>query len=233
MGKARIFQKMLLVEGAEDGYVFASFCNALFPQEGDQKSVWVHEMGSDRELLNKDALQAFMRQPKIQRLGIIVDGDQMDGASSPKDRWSNMRDLLREEGYRDVPESFPRSGVTLPPVQKEAANIRPSFAMWIMPDNVSPGYCETLLWMAIEDLDNRFPGKHQLESHLRSLELGGPLRKFAEIRFHKAALRTWLTWSSEPDLKTGDAVARFFATHDLEVLRDFKSWLARAYEDAP
>lgn len=227
MSKASYHPQMLLVEGTEDSYIFAAFCNEMF----GPRSVWVKSLGSDEELLKPENLRLFLLSPQVRRLAVIVDGDYKDAArSAPKNRWTRLRKTLLEMGYPSPPESLAEEGLHLQNVMQPGDAVLPHFSCWVMPDNVSPGYCETLFWSAIDDSHAAFPDKQELEEFL--LRLPPTLAKYGSIHYHKAALRTWLAWSEAPDTKTGDAVKSYFHPQDLPRLRKLKAWLKLAFSSA-
>lgn len=179
--------------------------------------------------MNADLINSATREREIQCLGFVIDADGLESGVA-LDRFAQFRRTVIDLGYPDVPTELPEDGLVLQPVHQPQV-ILPRCALWVMPDNRSPGSWETLLWNASEPDaragDHVFPNKLALERTLAGL--GPELKKFEEIHAHKARLRTWSAWSSTPDLVSGAAVRAYFGSRQLEGLEPLRAWLQRAF----
>ncbi len=220
--------RKLYVEGNEDLYVLSALCADVFP--GSERHVNITIAKSDKQLMDPALMSSAVKERSIECLGFVIDADGLDEGRA-KDRYATFARLFEDVGYSDLPSELPEEGLVLAPVWRPGELILPRCALWVMPDNCAPGSWETLLWNTAES-DARaggheFPNKEALEKLLAGL--GSNLKKYSPIHAHKARLRTWLAWSSTPDLVSGQAVRAYFTSRQLAGLEPLKKWLQRAF----
>lgn len=219
--------KMLLVEGPEDRYVFASLCNVLF----GERQISVRDVGGKNVLKSRVKLANFIEDERLKSLGIVTDGDYSDDApGQPENKWDSFRPTFESFQYQGLPERLPPEGLIVSPPDK-LAEVRPNLGLWILPNNHGPGYLETLLMSCIHE-DQAFPNFDQLRTLMES-EIAKSIMRFRGRDFDKAFFRTWLAWSQKPDLKTGDAIKRYFyPRHDESALLPLVVWLKKLFRSS-
>ena len=151
-------------------------------------------------------------------------GVALDANASLAGRWRSIRDRLAERGYEGVPDAPDPEGTIVP-----AADGRPRFGAWIMPDNESAG-------MAEDFLRGLVPRGDDLLGRAGEIVAGLPRpRRFADVREPKAVMRTWLAWQEEPGKPFGTAIAaRYLDAHAAPAMA-LVNWMRRLFapDDQP
>lgn len=205
----RLPARVLLVEGKDDSAVVQSLCNyhrvpevfAVQPKQGDTRLL--------------DGLPLELRRRGLDRLGIVLDGD-----NNTRARWDAVRGTLLQEGHEDLPDRLDPKGTVI------AAPDRPRFGVWIMPDNDAPGMLETFaaslvppddfLWAHAAAVLNEIPAEH---------------RRFREVERPKAHIHTWLAWQEGPGSPMGQAITKGDLDANAPAARQFVAWLRRLFVD--
>lgn len=119
---------VLLVEGEDDKHVVRHLCDKLAPDLSFCCSV---TDGKDALLA---AIPVVLKQNWRRAVGVLMDAnDDIDG------RWQAIGDQLRDTAITLVPQPQP-GGVVLP--GDPNIHLRPSFGVWLMPDNAQAGELE-------------------------------------------------------------------------------------------
>jgi len=134
----RCDRNVLLVEGTEERLVIPELVEkATGILWGDRRAkehpVEIHMCGGDREVLNRKRVNALLKTPHLEAIGLVIDAN---GAAAQ--RWQRVRDRF-EHSFPSLPDSIPPEGL----FALNAAGLR--LGVWIMPDNQRTGMLETLL----------------------------------------------------------------------------------------
>lgn len=127
-------QHVLLVEGYSDLLFVSAFLRYLKRERG----VYIHEFTGKDRMLNQDLLATFLN-PKIlsekKTIGLLIDADDDAAATAQavRDRMQALTGLQLTEGSWHEQSDGPRVG------------------FFVLPDGVSPGAIETLLWNGFAD----------------------------------------------------------------------------------
>jgi hypothetical protein len=150
------------------------------------------------------------------RIGIILDAN-----SNPLGRWAQVRDRARREGL-EVPDSLQAEGVVISGRTPDS-----KFGVWLMPDNLSPGFLEHLLVELVPQGD--LVWGYADEAVREARRLGA---RCSEQDHIKSRLRTWLAWQEEPGLLFGTALKARLLEHDSENARRFLKWFRKLFVEA-
>lgn len=148
-------------------------------------------------------------------LGIIVDAD-IHAAG----RWQRIRQILVDEGYENLPETCPDSGLIV-----STNDILPRFGLWIMPNNREEGIIESFIRQLIHEKDQLQP---EIDFVLNLLQ-AKKLRLFTDVHRPKAFIRTWLAWQERPEMSFGVAVSKILLATDAELCQRFVNWLNQLF----
>ncbi len=214
-------RNVLLVEGKDDENVirhlakfhlperavYGSQAEIALPPEEEDSAVFVHEKGSITNLIR--TLKQELNQSDLLRLGIIVDADETIAS-----RWQQLSDVLKKNGYRQVPDKPLTEGTI---IQEQEL---PTVGIWVTPNNLLSGKLEDFLTALIADTDVLWPKAQQDVAAIPAEH-----RKFSELDTIKAKLHTWLAWQEEPGRPYGIAIRAKFLDANAPHAQDFISWL--------
>ncbi len=210
--KDDIIDLFLILEGADDFHFF----NALLDHAKCSNLHNRIHRHSPHGIV--EALKGFKTRLKvdaISKLGLVIDADD-DIAQ----RWAQVKQILHDAKYSDIPESPEFSGIVLTNTQTNA----PKVGIWIMPNNQLSGSLEDYVKMLI-------PKKDQLlvraSRSVNSIKL--EKRLFLKQHLSKAVIHTWLAWQELPGEPMGRAITKGFLDLDSPEARSLISWLHRLY----
>jgi len=239
---ARDAGNVLLVEGRDDGLVFAKLCaqhgiRARFEDEWSAEAEGVPGPGvgggsaaeSEEassagliEIKNQRGLTELtkvfptvLKQSGLRRLGVVVDSDPGKGMLV---RWRQLSNLAKNAGYA-VPRTPARQGTIL---VREGG---PALGIWLMPDNKGDGFLEDFVGFLVS------PGDAMWEWADKCLDLVPecPSRSKPSHRA-KARIHSWLAWQEEPGTPMGSAITqRYLDAHAAHALC-FVAWLRLLFE---
>lgn len=176
--------RCLLVEGEKDKRVIPELMEnyIAWPKDKDQRPAHIEPVGSIDELLKPGVIEAKIKTPGLQSLGIIVDADEQ-----PLARWAAVRARCLK-AFPDFPAEVPEDGL----IAENRDGLR--LGVWLMPDNRAVGMLETFLSYFIP------PASAQLWNFVqeccdRSREHQSP---FKALHLDKARIHTWLAWQDPP-----------------------------------
>lgn len=167
---------LLLVEGVGE----QRFWQALLSARGRTR-IQVLAYGGKYNLRN--ALPAFVRAPQfgsITWLGIAQDADDNPDAS-----------------LRRVQDALAAVSLPAPGRAWEATTSNPTVMALVMPDGVSPGDLESVIWAALEEQ----PAASCVDAYLRCLEAAG----IALQRRTKTRVHAYLASTERPDRRLAEA----------------------------
>lgn len=208
--RAAIPPRVLWVEGKNDSAVVQSLC---LHHDVPRDLFKVDERTGVDVIL--DGLGVALRARGRERFGIVVDANGDVGR-----RWAAIRDVLRREGYPDVPDHPEPDGMVL------SGPELPRFGVWIMPDNRAAGMLEDFAAALVPEGDF-------LWDHAGAVVDGIPPqhRRFRDAHRSKARIRTWLAWQEEPGAPMGQAITKRYLDGDAPAGRRFVAWLRRLMAD--
>ncbi len=212
----RSFERVLLVEGDEEKRLIPHLMAQAGIDWGPKGSEYynIHVAGSVDELLKPGTIEALLKAPGCQTLGVMLDAND-----SFQSRIARLRARIPAH-YTAKQQDWAADGLVL----RERG--LPSFGSWIMPDNSSRGMVETFLAYL------RPAGKSALDQLAeRTAEeahrLGAP---FKEVHRDKARIHTWLAWQDPPGRQLHNAVMENIFSTNHPLLSAFTGWFRRLYQ---
>ena len=186
----------VLVEGLEPKNLLRVFCKSW-----GLSGIEIHDFGGVREL--RDYLTTFKVVSgfrNVSQLGIIRDAEQ-----SAQSAFASIQDSLRDAGL-GIPEEprAPSSG-------------RPSVSVFILPDGVSQGCLESLLWRSIEE----HPKARCIGEYIECMELG----HLNVAQGDKARILAWLAAQRRPTDSIGVAARMNYWDPMHEAFADIRLFL--------
>jgi len=157
---------------------------------------------------------SFAIKSKIERICVLFDAEQREAQRS----WRSVREVLAEDGYAQLPEEMPKSGVIC------EAEGRPRVGVWIMPDNLSRGMIEDFYLQSIPRDDRERIRSEQFIQSIPSSE-----RLFG-AKISKAVYGVWLSIQKEPT-SPAQAITRNLVSRESGQLPLFVSWLQRLFAE--
>ena len=207
-----IIDSILILEGPDDFHFF----NALLDHSNCSSLKNRVHRTSPHGVVN--AINGFKLQLKIDKitsLGLVIDADE-----NIAQRWAQVKRILHEANYSDIPDAPDPTGIVLNDVQA----IVPKVGVWIMPNNKLPGSLEDYVRMLV-------PKKNQLLARagrsVNSIKL--EKRLFLKQHLTKAVIHTWLAWQELPGEPMGRAITKGYLDLDTLEARSLISWLHRLY----
>jgi len=218
-------ERIMLVEGKDDQHVMWNLFEArgvseTFRVECPQSEPDEDEGGGIQRLVA--SIPAWLDQSELERLAVTVDAND----KGPQARWSAIRDRLVSSGLQDVPTVLRESGIAeltlLPRTPRSVL-----FALWVMPDNQSPGMLEDFVAGMIHEDDEMLP---RVDGFLDSIE--PDKRRFSPPHLPKARIHSWLAVSERPGRPMGQAIkADGHLDANSPSLEPFLDWVNRALVD--
>lgn len=151
-------------------------------------------------------LLKFEDEEQAERIGIIVDAD-LDIAA----RWGEVRNLLANAGYTNIP-AIPETEGTV--IQQEGM---PIIGIWIMPNNTVPGELEDFVTFLVPQGDILWEKAVECVQQL-------PEHRFSPKHETKARIHTWLAWQKEPGTPMGWAITKKYLNSDVAEVHQLINW---------
>lgn len=161
-----------LVEGEDDYHVLLNICgrHRVGPINNVVKLKGVDQLGL--------VLAQLLRASGQSVLGVLLDADTDASA-----RWQELRHVLNQAGYTDVPIQSKGQGVIIQsPAERPEL---PTFGAWIMPNNQDPGMLEDFLRALV-------PADDSLLRHAEQAIDTLPDTRFKIVHRPKVLMHTWL-----------------------------------------
>ncbi len=213
---AKIRNKILLVEGAEDQRVIPELIEANGINWGTSNNplVYIRDCGGYDNLADPDLISSELKASGLTKLGLIIDADE-----EPENRWQSLRNACLES-IPNLPKDLPREGL----IHDTEEGIK--FGVWIMPDNQPQGMLETFLTYLIPDSNNSL---WQLAQNVTQTakEQGAP---FKQTHFDKANIYTWLAWQDPPGRQLHDAIKQRILDPRHPEAQTFVTWFRNLYD---
>lgn len=180
----------------------------------DDPPVFIQRGGSPDEILREGYVTALLKSRDVQTLGVMLDADE-----NPDGRYQRARSLCAA--------LFPSMPTTLSPGGVVVANgDGKRFGIWIMPDNVSPGYLETFLRYLVPNQQEPL-WTHAVGSVAVATGLGATCRN---THLGKAHLYTWLAWQDPPGRAPGIALTHKVLDPNSGAATNFVTWFKSLYQ---
>ncbi len=210
----RSHSNRLLVEGAKDRRLIPYLMekNGVSWQKGDEP-VSIQDLGQNA--LTKVDASAFLKEPGLHALGIILDADQ-----SVDTVWQRMRSWFSQE-FSDMPATIPSTGFI------SAVNpygIR--LGAWIMPDNLSSGMLETFLKYLVRSEHQPLWDYAKVARDEAKSKHGAP---FKSVHLDKAWMHTFLAWQDEPGPQLHEAVDHTILDPTCPYSQPFVAWFRQLF----
>ena len=204
---------VLLVEGEDDKHVVRHLHDKLVLDLEFSYSV----TGGKDTLLN--AIPVLLKQASRRAVGVLMDAnDDIDG------RWQAVRDRLRDTTIALASRPQP-GGVFIP--GDPNIHLKPSFGVWLMPDNQRSGELEDFVIELLPKGDPVWPLAERFINDIPQED-----RKFRPQKERRAKLHAWLATRREP-MKMGAAIGTGSLDASAPAARAFADWLSALFgEDA-
>lgn len=214
---------LVLLEGQDDVH----FLLHLLYRHGFQRASTVPEerWAIDRsgtsqriEIKPKEGYEKLSTQLRLEltpthldRVAVIVDAN-----SDLRARFDSLGGFLRGAGFVNPFAELPADGLVIAEASK------PVVGIWLMPDNVRPGYLEYFLADMIPANDTLWP---RSQNCVR--EIPEPERRFAASHSLKAEVHTWLAWQESPGTRAAEAIVRQYLDIKCTSATSFVTWFTR------
>jgi len=216
----------LFVEGINDSIIIGDFWKScgLKDVKGhkgkDEFKIFSKPSGSKNQL--KKELKLILKGEKgdsfeVENIGVVIDADQ-----SPLSTWQSIKGILEKAGYTGLPAALPAEGLVI------TESLRPKLGVWIMPDNINPGYLEHFYQSLIRVDDNLIAPANAAIQALYDQELV----RFSDLKKQKAFIYTWLAWQKTPGTSMGLAMKGKSNLFDLQQpnAQAFLAWSKQVFE---
>ena len=208
-------RKILLVEGDNDKHVVIHISDKLgIPRPSYDE---ITPYGSVENVIATLPDEIGNASEAGDVVGAIVDAD-----TSLTTRWNQIRKIVADSGYDDVPSEPMKDGTIIEPLDDDGDKFLPRLGFWIMPDNQSNGILEDFLHSLI-------PESGSLYGHVTKSVDSIPDRRFTLEKEPKAIVHTWIAWQEDPGLPMGLSIANDCFDLDAPEVDAFASWLKRLY----
>lgn len=213
---AGYYTNFLMVEGPEDAKAIAGLIDQ-FITWGNSKDDWpvnIQPYGGIDELLKVGVIEATLKQPKLEAVGILVDGDD-----NPLGRWQSVRQRCLA--------AFPELPVELVPSGVLATNSRGlRLGVWVMPDNGSHGMLESFLRHCVGDPKETL----WLYGEAACAEAKRLGANYREVHRDKAIIHSWLSWQDPPGQTIYTALIERIIKAESEHANSFVDWFCELYQ---
>jgi hypothetical protein len=207
----------LLVEGDDDKRVIPQLIEANGIPWGERGQKYVVEIkvaGGIEKLLELDRISTELADETLQRLGIILDADDV-----PRKRWQRVRKECLE-AFPSFPDDPQPEGTIVQDAKGKKLGI------WVMPDNQSLGMLETFLaYLVPNELGELWA--YAQEALIEARNRGA---RYVDKHRDKAAIHTWLAWQDPPGCQLHHAVLQRVLDPRSSLARPFIDWFRRLYE---
>lgn len=215
--KRGLYENYLLVEGSNDKHVFRHLLeyHQIPKRFADRQEYFdIRDHGGIDNLLNFKRLSTYLKVDDPRRVGIVVDTD-----TNPASRWRTLQDILKNSGYKTVPNTPKLEGTVL---QEEGL---PIVGIWLMPDNALPGILEDFVSLLVSPADALWPLAEDVLQKVVAQDC-----RFRPTYSIKAKLHTWLAWQEEPGTSLGLAITRRYLDATSPHAQHLIAWIRRLFD---
>ena len=216
---------LLLVEGGDDKHAIIHFLMHYLSFNDVAKMVDIQDVGGKDNLWRKETIiRSKFHQNDLQRLGIIIDSDELnpDGISK---NWVKLRDVMKRLGMN--PPEIPNSDGVIFESKSEYDTVV-KVGIWVMPNNETVGAIEDFLLELIPHNDALI---EQVKTCLEHVEPHTKTNHDAWLS--KAQMRTWLAWQKEPGKIFGVATREYLfnkAALKGTFAKKFLDWIVQLFD---
>lgn len=211
--------RRLLVEGKEDKWVIPQFMEKFIPwgnpKEPEKWPAQIEEYEGVEPLLKPGVIEAALKLPGLEALGVLVDAN-----SDPIARWNRIRS--RAIGSMPtIPANLPPDGL----VMENDDGVR--FGVWLMPNCSSKGMLETFLSLFIDNESLglwEFVKSHCLEA---KLTYNAP---YNSIHVDKSHIHAWLALQDPPGQQLHSALIQNIIKPQSPQAEPFVQWFRKLYK---
>ena len=216
-------KRILLVEGKNDQHVMWNLFEVrkvpeTFKVECPKTEPDVDEAGGIQNLF--ESIPRQLRASGLERLAVVVDAND----KGPATRWQTIRNRLLDQGYKGIPKAHSAGGTVFELSLRPQTPRSVRFAVWIMPDNGSPGMLEDFVAQLIREDDGMLP---LVDRFLESIPK--EQQRFREQHRPKARIHSWIAVGERPGRPMGQAIKadeQLDANHP--AVQPFLDWVQRA-----
>ena len=211
--------RLLLVEGKEDMRVIPEFMEKFIPwgnkHERDKWPADIIEFDGVEHLLKQGVIEAQLKSPGLQTLGVLVDAN-----SDPIGRWQSIRSRAIR-AMPDIPTELPLDGL----VMENAEGLR--FGVWLMPNCHSIGILETFLLLFIDNLASGLWGFIQKHCTDAKKLHDAP---FKDVHVDKALIHAWLAVQDPPGQQLHSAIVQNILKPNSPQADPFVTWFRKLFK---
>jgi len=208
-------KKILLVEGKDDQHVVYAIRDS---HEIDKNSFIIQEKQGIDNLFEGLEVNLIEGSSAIERIGIVIDADQDLHAG-----WRKTLNILRKAGYQNLPAQPEANGTII------GQDFKPTFGVWIMPDNQIRGMLEDFLEFLVPDKDKNEVWTKAVKCSQEILDEIEEEKRFSKIHLSKAQIHAYLAWQNEPGKPFGTAITAKYLQADNPHCEKFVEWLKRLF----
>ena len=213
--------RLLLVEGKEDMWVIPQFIEKstlISWGEKHEPEKWlakIKEYGGVDELLQPGVIEAELKSPGLQALGVLVDAN-----SDPGGRWNSIR-LRAINAMPTIPVDLPSDGL----VMENEDGLR--FGVWLMPNCSAKGILETFLSLFIDNPTSELWAFIQTHCNDAKKLHNAP---FKDIHLDKALIHAWLALQDPPGQQLHSAIIQNILKPNSPQADPFVTWFRKLFK---
>jgi len=155
----------------------------------------------------------FQDDEKLERIGIVVDAN-----SDLEKRWAEVKKILGDAGYVNLPDTPSPSGTI---IRQDGL---PVFGVWLMPNNSITGTLENFIAFLMPEKDTLWQLGCNTVSSLSE-------KRFASKDEIKAQIHTWLAWQKDPGTPMGWAITKGYLDSNALMAHKLVDWLRALFID--
>ena len=208
-------KKILLVEGKDDQHVVYAIRDS---HEIDKNSFIIQEKQGIDNLFEGLEVNLIEGSSAIERIGIVIDADQDLNAG-----WRKTLNILRKAGYQNLPAQPEANGTII------GQDFKPTFGVWIMPDNQIRGMLEDFLEFLVPDKDKNEVWTKAVKCSQEILDEIEEEKRFSKIHLSKAQIHAYLAWQNEPGKPFGTSITAKYLQADNSQCEKFVEWLKHLF----
>ena len=221
-------KQQLIVEGSNDIHVITHLLMAKSLVINGYESAFRYKdefvtIGGNKQKALKSLNATLKSEDAKDRLGIVIDADS-ETAEAAIDTWHSVANILRQNGYKNVPTRPNPNGTIV------TQDDKPQVGVWIMPDNQREGYLEHFFEQLIDSQDEFLTEAATLTEGF----VTNQRNRFKTIHLQKAKLKTWLAWQDDPESPMGLALRDYprlgYILLDSPLSNAFIEWLKLTFD---
>ena len=224
-----IENRILFVEGADDQHTIWAICEHFKIEETFSveipdstgkinKKARPNELGGIENVFKATESNLEAAAYAVERLGIVIDADE-----SLEKCWMRVKKILENAGYKELPDSPDANGTII------KRDFKPTFGVWIMPDNQIRGMLEDFLEFLVPDKDKNEVWTKAVKCSQEILDEIEEDKRFSKIHLSKAQIHAYLAWQNEPGKPFGTAITAKYLQADNPQCEKFVEWLKHLF----